>query len=83
MSGDEYTFNDAIGDINSTLGIIEDLECNYLKIWDQGGDFFENVRYRLASTLKSIKERESVTENQRRAINNWGAGVRKWHPDYK
>jgi len=76
-------WEEAIEQIDGTLELIQDLEDDYPRIWDNGEDFFTDVREKMTEVRETIEENERVTMGQARAIENWGEGVRKWHPDFK
>ena len=71
----------AMAEIDSHLGVIDEIAADYPNAWDAGEDFLADVRKKLRDVRKTIQQREDVTEGQARAIENWGRGVRRWHPD--
>lgn len=46
--------------------------------FNKSPSFFESVRDGVVSISETIGNTHRVTPNQRRALDNWEAGVRKW-----
>lgn len=82
----------AVEKLDDLLDLISDIESNYKSIWNRAEDFLLSVRDS-ASNMKEKFEAEMdgdenvcfsfATEAQAIAIENWTAGVCKWHPDMR
>ena len=80
LEGDPQAANE---EIDSIVALINELESDYDHIWEKGRSFFQSVRTRLKDFKKTIDRMQTVSERQAAAIENMGAAVRKWHPEYK
>ena len=82
-TGEEYTWEEAIEDLDKTLELIAEIENEHERTWEWGEDFLSDVRDHMNEVRETIAHAEHVTPKQANAIAGWGQGVRKWHPEHK
>ncbi|MCI0421503.1 MAG: hypothetical protein L0312_20140 [Acidobacteria bacterium] len=70
---------EALEQVQRITGLIEDDVPDWAK--DKAPDFFEDVAEKVRSVGETIERMDSVTDGQRRALNNWESGVRRWIRD--
>lgn len=73
----------AIEAIDYYLDVAAEVEVGYPSSWEKGADFLEDVREKLRSVKNTITEREEVSAKQAKAIDSWGHGICRWHPELR
>jgi polyhydroxyalkanoate synthesis regulator phasin len=74
---------EALEEIDKLIDLVDDIEANHENTWERGEDFLDDVRTKLRSVRKTIDEKDDCTERQAQSIENWGDGIKRWHPDHR
>lgn len=72
--------DEALEQIEEILETIDEIEGDYPRSFDKGEDFLEDVREKAQSMAETLENMDWVTDAQARALDNWQAGVNRWHP---
>ncbi len=66
-----------------TLDLINEIRDEYPRIWARGEDFLADVEAKILAVRETVAQTGHVSPRQQAALDNWDAGVRRWHPDHR
>ena len=69
--------------VDEIVDMIDEIESDDTDVYDKRPEMFDGIRETVTSIIETIVDRDFCSDKQRKAIENCGSCIRKWHPKQK